>query len=156
MKKLWCLCVAVMFAVAGCKSQSEGAGVEMQSRALSAAVIDVLEEAMAHRKAGGEPLPPGATEDPYFSRSVAESIEAQFPAAFTVTTVQEHAFQHGTFGEDHQATRREELTDLLRQAEERGIRFNTISFELLRQHAEEPLSGIKLELLVRLLRAQLS
>ena len=155
MKKLWCVLMAITLAglAPGCRSQDDRPAVMMQSRALRATVIDVLEEAMARRAAAGEPLPASAADDPWFNRSVADTILEQFPSAFEVTTVQEQAFQQGRFPEDHQAERRSELAQLLKAAEQRGTRFNTIAFELLQQHAQQPLEGIRLELLVRLLRA---
>ncbi len=136
-------------ALIGCQSQKVSAPTT-QSRALRAAVIQTLDEAMA-RQAGGEART--SAKDPQFALSVVDALEAQFPDVFVVTTIEEKRFQDKRF--DHEDAG-EHLDRLIEQANKQRLSLGTISAELVRQHQEKPLEGIRLELARRLLAAQLS
>jgi hypothetical protein len=141
--------VAMAVMIGACGSAPKAAPIT-QSRALRAAVIQTLDDAMAQQTGAANDKRPSMA-DPALAKSVADAIEAQFPQMFQVTTIQEKQFQDGKFDDEGNLTR---LGKLIDEARRLNTKLPTLTAELIRQHEAGQLKGLKLELAVRLLAAQ--
>jgi len=140
----------------GCKTDPSQTGLSSterpkKSRLLVRTASVVLAQALIARKQAGGQVP-----DDYqstdFVVSVLESIRLQHPEVFMVTDSEEERFARGKFDSSQNE---QTVADALERLTDQNIPLTTMNAYLADEFVEDRLSGLRLELAARLLKAQL-
>jgi len=144
--------VALVIALSGCADLGGGPGHRVVSQALLDPMPQIVREAIESRREAGQAVPEGAASAE-FAETVIESIQVQHPTVFMVEPQQNFMYSFGLYNDlNNRAT----LDRLLEECEAQGATLSTVASYLVEQHRKEPLSGVRLEIAVRLVDAQLS